>query len=93
MVEEGEEGFQVVADFLVVVDFLAVVDSQVVVGLLPEVVEAEEDEGQEEGSEVAVDTEQSFIIDVMYLTSTALFNKNECTEFWRKGPVVYTIQH
>ena len=31
-------------------DFLAVVGSQVVVGLLPEVVEAEEDEGQEEVS-------------------------------------------
>ena len=42
-----------------------------------------------QGSEVAVDTEQSFIIHVMYLT-TALFNKNECTEFWGKGPVVYT---
>ena len=30
--------------------FLVVVDSQVVVGLLPEVVEGEEDEGQEEVS-------------------------------------------
>lgn len=32
-----------------------------------------------QGSEVAVDTEQSCIIHVMYLT-TALFNKNECVQ-------------
>ena len=35
-------------------DFLAVVDPQVVVGLLPEVVEAEEDEGQEEVSATGI---------------------------------------
>lgn len=35
-------------------DFLVVVDSQVVVGLLPEVVEGEEDEGQEEVSRTGI---------------------------------------
>ena len=47
-------------DFLVVADFLVVVDSQVVVGLLPEVVEGGEDEGQEEVSATSCSTLTGF---------------------------------